>query len=407
MVTEDGSGPILDYLLGRGDASSPLSRRKRWNARALIEVRRANRRLLLLTSFNDSPSAVKAAAKYRLVGAVAGAVAVAGILSAVTIDPDAAATASLPAEAPTQPVSTPPTADPPTPTTQAPDTSATTTSTASSPGPPRPSPDGTAPQAPVPSVAARAFPGAGNTGVPPGTALTPSGTITVTTAGAVVEKLDVTGCILVRASDVTIRSTRVRGSCRAGAIDTGYGAYSGIVIHDVEIDGLNEDAGAALLGNSGFTCRRCNIHHGGGGVRMTSDVVLEDSWIHDIYGSGSSHNSGVGSNGGRNFTVRGNNIDCSTLPNCSGALVLYGDFDPVADVLVENNLFNGGGYCVYGGSVPDKAFPIASNTRFIGNAFGRAAFGKCGYYGPYTSWSDANGNAWTGNVWHDTGDLIP
>jgi hypothetical protein len=252
------------------------------------------------------------------------------------------------------------------------------------------------------STSTTGWPDASNTGVPAGTQLTPSGGFTVSTPGAIIEKLDVDGCIFVRANNVTIRYTRVRGSCFGGAIDTDYGTYSGILIHDVEIDGRNENASAALLGNSGYTCRRCNIHHGGGGPRMTSNVVIEDSWIHDIYGSGDTHNSAIGSNGGNNFTVRHNNIDCATLPNCSGALVLYGDFNPIKDVLVENNLFNGGGYCVYGGSVSGKPYPVASNTRFLNNAFGRAAFQDCGYYGPYTAWSSANGNVWSGNYWVDT-----
>lgn len=325
--------------------------------------------------------------------------------------PVSSTTTTAPATTTTAPPTTPtttaptPTTTAPTPTTTAPPQTTTTTvapapaPTTTTTAPPAPTTTTTTPPPPAPSGT---FPGPGNTGVPAGTVLRPSGGFTVTTPGAVVENLDVTGCILVRANNVTIRNTRVRGSCWAGAIDTDYGAYSGILIHDVEIDGRNENAGAALLGNSGFTCRRCNIHHGGGGVRMTSDVVLEDSWIHDIYGAGDTHNSGVGSNGGRNFVVRNNNIDCSTLPNCSGALVLYGDFNPVQDVLVENNLFNGGGFCVYGGSVPGKPYPVASNTRFLNNAFGRSAFQDCGYYGPYTSWSNANGNVWSGNHWVDT-----
>ena len=50
-----------------------------------------------------------------------------------------------------------------------------------------------------------------NTGVPAGTVLKASGPITVNTAGAVIEGLDVTGAITVNAENVTIRNTRVRG----------------------------------------------------------------------------------------------------------------------------------------------------------------------------------------------------
>lgn len=324
------------------------------------------------------------------------------MLSALEVtraDADAAATPSSSSSSP------PPPPPAPTSTTAAPfATVATAPPTAARatfwpPPPPAPAPAPTATAPPPPTGGP--YPGPANTGVPAGTPLRPSGGFTVTEAGAVIDGLDVQGCIQVRASNVTIRRTRVRGSCFNGAIDTGYGEVSGVVIEDVEIDGGNQNANAALLGNSGFTCRRCNIHHGGSGIRMTSNVVVEDSWVHDLYGAGDSHNSGVGSNGGSNFTLRRNNIDCGALPNCSGAFVLYGDFNPITDVLAEGNLFNGGGFCVYGGSVAGKAYPVASNVRFHDNAFGRSVFARCGYYGPVNSWGGSS-SEWTGNFWADT-----
>ena len=48
-----------------------------------------------------------------------------------------------------------------------------------------------------------------NVGVPAGTALTPSGSINVTTAGAVIDGKDVTGEITVSANNVTIKNSRI------------------------------------------------------------------------------------------------------------------------------------------------------------------------------------------------------
>ena len=48
----------------------------------------------------------------------------------------------------------------------------------------------------------------GNVGVPAGTTLTPSGSITVSTPGNVISGLNVTGEIDVNANNVTIRNTR-------------------------------------------------------------------------------------------------------------------------------------------------------------------------------------------------------
>lgn len=47
LVAAWGKGLSLNNLLGRGDAGSPVFRRRRRNARGFSEVRRANRRLLL------------------------------------------------------------------------------------------------------------------------------------------------------------------------------------------------------------------------------------------------------------------------------------------------------------------------------------------------------------------------
>jgi hypothetical protein len=87
-------------------------------------------------------------------------------------------------------------------------------------------------------------PAYGNVGVPAGTTLTPSGPITVTTPGAVINGLDVTASgggpgIAVEANNVTIENTRVTCGCRGQfAIDEPNG-HSGLTIHDAEISGGN------------------------------------------------------------------------------------------------------------------------------------------------------------------------
>lgn len=254
------------------------------------------------------------------------------------------------------------------------------------------------------------WPNANNTGVIGSgltySGLTPSGTITVTQAGTIIDKLDITGCIFVRANNVTIKRTRIRGSCGSGTIDTEF-SYTGIVIEDVEIDGQNASESDIGVGYSGYTCRRCNIHHIGNGARMATDVVIEDSYIHDIYSANGSHNSAIGSNGGWNFIARHNNLDCGLTDGCSGALVMYGDFDPISNALIENNLLNGGGFCTYAGSVPGKPYPVGTSIRYINNHFGRTYFSNCGFYGPYAAFDrNGAGNVWSGNVWADTGQPV-
>jgi hypothetical protein len=243
--------------------------------------------------------------------------------------------------------------------------------------------------------------------------------MTIRTSGTVIDGLDVNGCIIVRASNVTIKNTRVRqnGECWGGAIDTDYGPYGGILIQDVEVDGRRMNGGAPIIGAAGYTCIRCNVHDGGHGFHMTKDVVIVDSWVHDLWGSGGAHNDGVLSNGGSNFVVRHNTLLCdvgfpgndSPGGGCSGAVALFGDFGQVDDVLVEDNLFVGGAYCVFAGSGYNKPYPNSTNIRFVNNQFGRQSpsWDQCGIYGPYTGWANNHGNVWSGNTWLDTGQPIP
>jgi hypothetical protein len=250
-------------------------------------------------------------------------------------------------------------------------------------------------------------PGPGNTGVPAGTPLRPySGTLTVVDDGAVIDALDVAGCIVVRADNVTIRRTRVRGApCDNGhQVDIGYGTYEGLVLEDVEIDGMNIGAKGAAIGNSNFTCRRCNIHRVGQGVAMTANVTVEDSWIHDLYQDGESHNEPIITLGGTNFVIRNNVLDIRNEGGASASLALYNAFERLDDVLVENNVFNGGSYCVYAGKTHGDN-PV-TNVRFLDNRFGRKYDPSCGIHGPYTAFEDGGGNVWSGNVWDDTGEPV-
>jgi hypothetical protein len=274
-----------------------------------------------------------------------------------------------------------------------------------------PPPPTTAPPVTQPAPTLAAWPDASNTGVPAGKALNPSGGFTVTQAGAVVDGLDIDGCLVIRANNVTVQNTRVRqnGVCWGGAIDVGYD-NRGIVVRDVEIDGKQQNSRGQLIGNSGYTCIRCNLHDGGHGFHMNNDVTIIDSYVHDLYNSETAHNDGAISNGGAHMVLRHNNIACelhnNPLPGggCTGALVLLGDFAPIQDVLAENNLFNGGAFALYAGSLPEKPYAHADNVRILDNKFGRTLFPKSGLFGPVTGYeAAAPGNQFSGNTWADTG----
>jgi hypothetical protein len=244
------------------------------------------------------------------------------------------------------------------------------------------------------------FPDETSTGVPAGTELTPSGSLLIEREGTIVDGLDISGCITVQASHVLIRNTRIRGrgECLGGyQIATGYDFWD-IVVEDVEIDGLGHADGAGIC-CSGFTVTRANIHDVGVGIHWNENVVVEDSFIHALVAENESHNDGIMTNGdGGNAVFRHNRIE-NPLTQTS-AFAIFADFGGVTDVLVENNLFAGGGWTVYAGGGGEAP----SRLRFIGNRFSRRLFPDGGEFGPVTGASvDIE---WVDNVWHETGEPV-
>jgi hypothetical protein len=205
------------------------------------------------------------------------------------------------------------------------------------------------PSAP-PAAAEAGPPGPDNTGVPAGTALRPSGSVTVTEDGAVVDGLDVDGCIVVRADDVTIRNSRIRCSNpkTANAVQVGDDA-TGLVIEDTEIDGMGTaDIG---VGSNDYTLRRVQITGTNDGARLGDDVVVEGSWIHDMTRQAALHPDCLQATQGRNITIRGNTLDVYARGSgdLNNAAVMLGSETGkrrLEHVLVEGNWLNGGNYTV-------------------------------------------------------------
>lgn len=254
----------------------------------------------------------------------------------------------------------------------------------------------------------------------PTSQLRPSEALVSERDGQVIERLDVRTRIKVIHDRVTIRDVRITFDVK----ETGSYAIhvatkkdgrcpTGVLIHHVEVvgatDGLPDNA-KAVYGACPFTLRNSTIHDVGSGIRITNGATIEGNYIyanHSVPGSGS-HRSGLGLNGGSSNVIVGNSIDCEGT-GCSGALVLYGDFAPVQDVLVKGNLFNTtGSYCTYAGSLGSKKFPQANGVRYVGNFFGRKYSPSCGRYGPVAGRdSTAPGYVWRDNVWMDTDAELP
>lgn len=273
---------------------------------------------------------------------------------------------------------------------------------------PTTAPAPTPPATTTPTTSSK-FPDASNTGVPSSTALsTYTGPCTITAANTVIDAKTINCSLTIRAAGVRITRSIINGTVETGENTSGY-SY---VISDSEVR-VGAKAGTGI-GAVNFTALRVEVTGGNRSINCFRDCVIQDSYVHGQFrdATGTYHESGIrmGSNG----TIRHNSLTCDA-PNvppdagCSASLTGYGDFAAVQNNVIESNQFlpSTGGFCAYGGSSLNK--PYSSQTRgivFRNNVFQRGSGGKCGYYGPVTSFNTSlAGNVWTGNVWSDGGTV--
>jgi hypothetical protein len=217
-----------------------------------------------------------------------------------------------------------------------------------------------------------------------------------------------TGAVNVNGPGVVINRSEVDGVVEYRYGDSG--SLRGITLTDVEID-AHTWLGPAAIGNNDFTCTRCNIHGGTRGAGIGSNVVIQDSYIHDFTYTAGDHQTAVGSNGGAHNRFIHNWLICSNVNDptnfgCSAALSLYGDDGPNDDYTIQyNRLDSGSSYCAILGNTPAKPGP-ATNIDFEHNVFGdmftaywHVPAHSCSQYGPYQAWDGTKaGNVFAFNV---------
>jgi len=235
-------------------------------------------------------------------------------------------------------------------------------------------------------------PGPTNTGVPANVTLTPSGSITVSTDGQIVENLLINGSITVLANDVIIRNVHII-SGDYYPIRYFDNDNTGLIVEDSEIEGTSGDVTAAISFES-YTARRLNIHGSADGLKADANVVIEDCWIHDLSNGVGEHNDCVQSTGGKGVVMRHNNFSGG-----SNSAVQTGDESGSAteDMIIDCNWLDGGGYTL---NIRGTGATAPKGTVVTNNRFGRSS-----QYGPWTF--DDPAPMVTGNVWDDDGTPIP
>ncbi|MDB4278391.1 right-handed parallel beta-helix repeat-containing protein [Deltaproteobacteria bacterium] len=240
-------------------------------------------------------------------------------------------------------------------------------------------------------------PWAHNTGPSNPGALASSGSMTITTDGAVLQNLDITGPVTIDADDVILRNFRINTSSSYGIkIVAG---HSGIVIEDGEIYNMMS---AGILG-AGFTARRLHIHDSGGdGIKAGGGggpTLVEHCFIEKLGKKADAHADGNQTRGGSNITFRYNNIymPAPGTPNYPGAPYKANAAAMhccgLSNVVYEHNWLNGGGYTIYCQTSGENVPGIHVRNNRFGRDFKHGVkSGTC--------------DEWSGNVWDDNGGPI-
>ncbi|HKE99807.1 MAG TPA: hypothetical protein VKG45_12840 [Actinomycetes bacterium] len=227
-------------------------------------------------------------------------------------------------------------------------------------------------------------PGPATTGVPPGTALHPSGPLTVTEAGAVIEGLDVDGPVDVQASGVTIRRCRIRGGPWWGV--RVHDGVTGTRIEDTEIAPATPSGQVdAIRAGAGFSGARLDVHGTSDGLKAGGGTRLEASWIHDLADGPGDHSDAVQVLGGDGIVLVGN-----VLEGGNAAVMASTELGPIRGLRIEGNWLSGGAYTL---NVRGGPHGLPLGVRISGNRFARGAtYGPAVVDGPLeqtdNSWAD-------------------
>lgn len=233
------------------------------------------------------------------------------------------------------------------------------------------------------------YPDETNTGVPTGTTLTPSGSITVNTDGAIIEDLDINGQIVVNANNVTIRRVRLTSG---DFYPIAYNGPTGLLVEDCEIiaTSYNVTAGISF---ANYTARRVFVTGSADGFKANENVLIEDCYVDGLGIGPDTHNDGVQATGGSNVTIRHNTFKLGDEPGVSAVIQLGNEWSSNSDWLIEDNLIDGGGWSINASSDPADN----PNAQVLNNRFTRRAGYGAGYIG---------GAVWTGNYYDDDGTPV-
>jgi hypothetical protein len=292
--------------------------------------------------------------------------------SSVPVSPTSAvppSTSAVPPTGETTTTSAPTTTTEPAPTTTEPaptTTEPSPTTTEPAPTTTEPAPTTTRPPAGEEPSAPASVADDTTTGVPTGTALTPSGPLTVNVAGTVLDSLDIDGCVKVTADNVVI--TRSRITCSGGAAVVNQSGGSGLRIENSELRGGADRADAGVWSSGPYTLLNSEITNVRDGAFIASDTTIDGNWIHDLSQKSGDHNDLLQMVGGQHVVIRNNRLE--HVRDQTAAIMIKSDLAPIDDVLIENNVLAGGSFSLYvmaGNAAFGGCCGAPTNVSVLGN----------------------------------------
>jgi len=245
-------------------------------------------------------------------------------------------------------------------------------------------------------------PSTSNTGVPAGTTLTAyTGSLTISTAGTVIDSKIINGDLQIKANNVTIKNSRITGGGYYVIHST---ASSGVkIIHNEIISSSGGNKYIGILGKVDFICGNY-IHGFENGISMyDGGATIQANLIDKMDGAPTAHHDGIEVYGGSNYKIWGNTIKLTNAGGTgwlteTGAINISDDSSVINDVEINGNWLGGGSFTVY---VDDQFGYSLSNIKLINNTWlGNPPKGYAGY-GPLLIRNAGTVTANTGNKWEN------
>lgn len=212
--------------------------------------------------------------------------------------------------------------------------------------------------------------------------LTPaSGVIYSTADNQIIEGLNVDGgVIIIRHNNVTVRRCYFKANTTywtAISTQTGNSADTSTnyapIIEDCCFNG-NDVPGSTGITGIGLTVRRCNIYRWDNGAQGEDKQTWEDNFFHDgLTFLAEAHTDMIQFDFGdswpvRDWTCRHNTLLSRTVDNQGTTSCIITNQDPLsghlANILIDDNVFAGGAYAVYGPQRDMTTDFILRNNKF-------------------------------------------